>query len=96
MVGILLISHYTLAQTLKETIELIIGERKNIKAICVSKDDKIENFAVLLEKTVKMLDEGDGVLIFADMFGGSPCNVALSLFAKNERLELLQGLIYHW
>jgi mannose/fructose/sorbose-specific phosphotransferase system IIA component len=91
MVGILLISHYTLAQTLKETIELIIGERKNIKAICVSKDDKIENFAVLLEKTVKMLDEGDGVLIFADMFGGSPCNVALSLFAKNDKVRIITG-----
>ncbi len=92
MVGILLVSHYTLAQSLKETVELIIGERKNLKAVSISKDDKIDFFSSKLQDAVNSLDEGDGVLILADMFGGSPSNVALSLYAKNDKVKIITGV----
>ncbi len=93
MVGILLVSHYTLAQSLKETVELIIGERKNLKAVSISKDDKIDFFSSKLQDAVNSLNEsGDGVLILADMFGGSPSNVALSLYAKNDKVKIISGV----
>lgn len=92
MVGILLVSHYTLAQSLKETVELIIGHRKNLQAVSISKDDKIDNFSLRLDNAVKSLDTGDGVLILADMFGGSPSNVALSLYAKKEKVGIITGV----
>ncbi|MCX7698766.1 MAG: PTS sugar transporter subunit IIA [Candidatus Goldbacteria bacterium] len=92
MVGILLVSHYTFAESLKETVELIIGERKNLAAVSISKDDKIDFFSSKLKQAVDSLDEGDGVLILADMFGGSPSNVALSLYAKNDRVKIITGV----
>lgn len=92
MVGILLVSHYTFAQSLKETVELIIGERKNLGAVSISKDDKIDFFSAKLKDAVNSLDKGDGVLILADMFGGSPSNVALSLYVKNDRVKIITGV----
>ncbi len=92
MVGILLVSHYTFAQSLKETVELIIGVKKNLAAVSISKDDKIDFFSEKLKNAVNSLDEGDGVLILADMFGGSPSNVALSLYAKNDKVKIITGV----
>lgn len=92
MVGILLVSHYTFAQSLKETVELIIGERKNLGAVSISKDDKIDFFSAKLKDAVNSLDKGDGVLILADMFGGSPSNVALSLYSQNEKVKIITGV----
>lgn len=91
MVGILLVSHYTLAECLMETAALIVGHRENIGALALNRKDKPEAFSEKLKKAVGELDSGDGVLIFADMFGGTPCNVALSLYGQDERVRIIAG-----
>jgi mannose PTS system EIIA component len=91
MVGILLVSHYTLAKCMKDTVALIVGDRDNIKALALNKNDKPEAFLEKLKKAVESLDSGDGVLIFADMFGGTPCNVALSIYGQDDRVGIISG-----
>jgi mannose PTS system EIIA component len=91
MVGILIVSHYTLAESLKETVSLIIGKRENVAAVAVLKDDSVDTFAEKLKKAAADIDSGAGVLILADMFGGTPSNVALTLFGANERVQVITG-----
>ncbi|MCX8093799.1 MAG: PTS sugar transporter subunit IIA [Candidatus Goldbacteria bacterium] len=91
MTGIIIISHYTLAESLKKTIELIIGERENVSALTLSKNEKVESFSERLKKEADKLNKGFGIIIFADMFGGTPCNVALSLFAENDDIKIITG-----
>ncbi|MCX7699141.1 MAG: PTS sugar transporter subunit IIA [Candidatus Goldbacteria bacterium] len=91
MTGIIIISHYTLAESLKKTIELIIGERENVSALTLSKNEKVESFSERLKKEAEKLNKGFGVIIFADMFGGTPSNVALSLFANNDDIKIITG-----
>ena len=91
MVGILIISHYTLAESLKETVAMIIGKRDNVEAIAVLKDDSVELFAEKLKKAVNGLDKGEGVMILADMFGGTPSNVSLSLYGNDEKVQIITG-----
>jgi PTS system mannose-specific IIA component len=91
MTGILIISHFTLAESLKKTIELIIGERENVSALSLLKNEKVENFSERLKNETQKLNKGSGVIIFADMFGGTPSNVALSLFADNDDIKIITG-----
>ncbi|MGD0566726.1 MAG: PTS sugar transporter subunit IIA [Candidatus Goldiibacteriota bacterium] len=92
MVGIIIISHSTLAESLKTTVSLIVGENENVRTIGLMKNDRMEDFAARLKKTVEDADKGDGVLILADMFGGTPCNTALSLFGTSERVRIITGV----
>ncbi len=91
MVGIILISHYTLAESLKETVSLVVGEKKNLSALSLNKDDKVEDFSLKLQKEVERINEGDGVIIFADMFGGTPSNSSLAAFGDEENVEIITG-----
>jgi len=91
MTGILIISHFTLAESLKKTIELIIGERENVSALSLSKNEKVESFSERLKIETQRLNKGSGVIIFADMFGGTPSNVALSLFADDNDIKIITG-----
>jgi PTS system mannose-specific IIA component len=91
MVGILLVSHYTLGECLKDTVALIIGQRDNVEALALNKNDKVEVFSEKLKKAVEKLDKGDGVIIFTDMFGGTPCNASLALFGQDDRVRIIAG-----
>jgi|YelNatPaOPRAMG01_1025707.scaffolds.fasta_scaffold01039_21 PTS system mannose-specific IIA component len=91
MTGILIISHFTLAESLKQTAELIIGKRENVSTLSLSKNEKVETFAERLKNEVDKLNKGSGVIIFSDMFGGTTSNVALSLFADDDNIKIITG-----
>lgn len=91
MVGILIISHCTLGESMKDTVALIIGPRENVGALALNKNDKVEHFSESLKKAVEKLDAGDGVLIFADMLGGTPCNAAMALYMGSEKVRVITG-----
>jgi len=91
MVGILIISHYTLAESMKDTVSFVVGEKENVAALSLNKDDKMEDFAEKLKKKAAEMDKGDGVMIFADMFGGTPSNVALATFGTAPNVRIITG-----
>lgn len=92
MTGILIISHSTLAEALKTTVSLIVGDKEYVQTLCLMKNDRMEDFADKLKNMVASADSGDGVLILADMFGGTPCNTALALFGNNEKVRIITGV----
>ncbi len=83
MKGILLISHGAMAEGVKETTEIFFG--KNIEqfaALGLQESESAESFRERLFSAVAELDKGDGVLVFADLFGGTPCNQCAFLDSK--------------
>lgn len=91
MVGVLVVSHCNLAQELINTAEFIVGKLKAVKAIPINPSQNDENFRREIKSAIKEIDEGDGVLILTDMFGGTPCNVSLS-FLKEEKVDVVTGV----
>jgi len=91
MVGILVVTHYNLGNELVAAAEMIGGKIENIQAISV--DPKIDTEILMKEISVaiKELDNGDGVLIMTDMFGGTPSNLTLS-FLEEGKVEVLTGV----
>ncbi len=90
MIGLLLISHGQLGPVLLETAAEIVGPFDRAEAISVSRRDSLADVETRIEDAVHRLDAGQGVLVLADMFGGTAANVALRLVGRR-RVEVVTG-----
>lgn len=90
MIGIVVIAHARLASEAKKTIEHVLGEQPFLMAIDVENSDDIDDSLECMKTAIAYCDTGDGVLIFADMFGGTPCNIAQSSVITDQ-CELISG-----
>ena len=91
MKGILLISHGPLAEGMLKTAEIFFGENiPQMKAVVLNTQDDPEDFRGRLQEAVKEVDTGEGVLVFADLLGGTPCNQ--SAFVLDEQITVLTGM----
>ncbi len=91
MVGAVIITHGSLADSLVEVTETISGAVENIKTVSVLNTDATDGIRDHLATAVTDVSSGDGVIIFTDMFGGTPTNIALSLFKEGE-VEVITGV----
>lgn len=92
MKAILLVSHGFYAQELRESVKMIAGEVENIYCVCLEPSDGPENFSAKLDKIKPQLDEYDRILVFADLFGGSPCNTTFQYFALDPKVDFVAGM----
>lgn len=90
MIGLLLISHGQLGRVLLETAAEIVGPFERAEAISVSRRDRLSDVEARIEGAIERLDDGHGVLVLADMFGGTAANVALRLVGQRP-VEVVTG-----
>lgn len=91
MIGILIISHGALGQEFLHVAEHILGPQKLTSSIRIEADDNLEEKHTQVLEAVKELNEGDGVIVLTDMFGGTPSNVAFSLTGE-ANVEVVAGI----
>ncbi len=90
MIGIVLIGHAHIASEMILAVEHVLGEQPLLKALDAPDSDQPEQLRDELVSLIRQCDTGHGVLLMADMFGGTPCNVAMSCL--NEcHVEILSG-----
>lgn len=90
MIGIVIVTHGRLAQETIVALEHMVGPQPNLRAISVGPEDDTEKRQRELAAAVKSLDRGKGVVVATDMYGGTPCNIALSCLERG-RVEVLAG-----
>jgi mannose PTS system EIIA component len=76
MVGALVVSHGHLAQELVAAAEMIVGEISHIQAVSIGWHDDVNDARKEIEKRIGEVEDGSGVLILTDMFGGTPSNIS--------------------
>ena len=92
MIGILIVAHDTLGESLVRAVTHVLGSRPEqfeTLGVCAS-DDPLD----LLPKArdlVRSLDSGDGVLIFSDIYGATPSNLAIKMLQPG-RIEGIAGV----
>ena len=92
MIGVLLISHGAIGETLLASAEQIIGARQaQVATLGVSRSDDPDKLLARARSLAAQLDSGAGVLVLTDMFGATPCNVASRLLADG-RVEGVSGM----
>jgi PTS system mannose-specific IIA component len=91
MVGILIVTHGRLAQELLETTKIIVGKSlEHVVPISVGWNDDMADVQKIISSTITKFDQGDGVLILTDMFGGTPSNISLSFLS--DKVEIITGI----
>ena len=91
MIGIVVVSHGYLAKELVAATEHVVGEQRRFRAICIEAEDDIEARREHIRETAKACDDGSGVAILTDMFGGTPSNLAISVMSPG-RIEVIAGV----
>lgn len=91
MIGGLIVSHGKLAEELLNALTIIIGEAVNIEAISIGWYDDVEESKKRISKSLKKIDQKNGVVIFTDMFGGTASNLSFS-FLKDNRVDIITGV----
>ena len=85
MIGILLITHGTLGESLIHCASHVLNKRPpRLKQLSITAQDDPYNLLPQARALVKELDEGDGVLILSDMYGGSPANIGAKLLVPGK------------
>lgn len=91
MRGILLVSHGKMASGMLDSATLFFGENiAQLDCLCLLSEDNPAEFGERINKKIEELDTGDGVVILADLYGGTPCNQAV--LRLNDRVDLISGM----
>ena len=91
MIGMLLVTHGRLAEELIAALEHVVGPQANIAAVCIGPEDDMEQRRAQILDAVARAEEGNGVVLLTDMFGGTPSNLAISIMDK-ANVEVIAGV----
>lgn len=91
MIGALVVTHGHLGQELVAAAEMIVGEISHIRAVSIGWHDDVNDARKDIEQHIAEVENGKGVLILTDMFGGTPSNIALS-FHDPGKLDIVTGV----
>jgi len=91
MIGLLIISHCDLGKEFLNAAELIVGRLEAADSISITQTKESKEILEEISKKIRSLNQGEGVLVLTDMFGGTPSNLSLS-FLNDEKVEVLTGV----
>ena len=91
MIGMVLVTHGRLAVEFIAALQHVVGPQENIAAICIGPDDDMEKRRRDIVDSVAEVDDGDGVVVLTDMFGGTPSNLAISIMDE-ATVEVIAGI----
>lgn len=91
MIGLVLVTHGRLAVEFVAALEHIVGEQERVRAVCIGADDDIEARRAEIVSAIRDVDDGSGVVVLTDMFGGTPSNLAISTMDR-KGIEVIAGV----
>ena len=92
MIGIMIIAHDSLAEGLARAVTHVLGARPpQFEVLSVAATDDPLALLPAARELVRQLDTGSGVVVFSDIYGGSPSNLAAKLL-KAGRVEGIAGV----
>ncbi|MFC6197603.1 PTS sugar transporter subunit IIA [Ponticaulis profundi] len=91
MIGVVVVSHGKLARELVAATEHVVGEQRRFRSISIEPDDDMDARRTQILETAQGCDDGDGVIILTDMFGGTPSNLAISVMGQG-KIEVIAGV----
>ena len=91
MIGLVLVTHGRLAEEFIAAMEHVVGSQPGVRAVSIDPDDDVEQRRIDILNEVQAVEEGDGVILLTDMFGGTPSNLAISIMDK-DKVEVIAGI----
>jgi len=91
MIGMVLVTHGRLAEEFIAALQHVVGPQQNIRAVCIGPDDDMEQRRKDILDCITQVDDGEGVVLLTDMFGGTPSNLAISVM-ESANVEVIAGI----
>ncbi|MBB4232465.1 PTS sugar transporter subunit IIA [Rhizobium mongolense] len=91
MIGLVLVTHGKLAEEFRHAVEHVVGPQKFIETVCIGPEDDMDQRRQDILQAVSSADDGNGVVILTDMFGGTPSNLAISVMSSGHT-EVIAGM----
>lgn len=91
MLGLVLVTHGNLAKEFLAICEHIMGQQQRMATICIEPGDNMEKRREDIIKAIDTVNDGSGVVLLTDMFGGTPSNLAISVM-NDDKVEVLAGI----
>ncbi|RKS85974.1 PTS system mannose-specific IIA component [Orbus hercynius] len=88
MIGVLLVSHGKMAEGIKDSVGMIVGDIGQFDTLALIPGQDIANLGTDILAKTKALNSGDGVLIFVDLFGASPYNASMKCLPEWDKLNI--------
>lgn len=91
MIGLVLVTHGKLAEEFHHAVEHVVGPQKCIETVSIGPEDDMDQRRQDILDAVLRADDGHGVIILTDMFGGTPSNLSISVM-NTGRIEVIAGV----
>lgn len=90
--GIILATHGALAKELLNTSRMFMAVDEKIPAICYMPEHAIDTLLDMFQAAVTNMADMTKIIIFCDIKGGSPCNVAMRMAKTDNRITVISGV----
>jgi PTS system mannose-specific IIA component len=91
LIGALIVTHGNLANELLNAARKIEATNVVIEAVPLDWTDSVDEAREKIRVALDRVGTDGGVIIFTDMFGGTPSNISLS-FLEKDRVEIITGV----
>ncbi|SMF34447.1 PTS sugar transporter subunit IIA [Neorhizobium sp. CSC1952] len=91
MIGLVLVTHGKLAEEFRHAVEHVVGPQKFIETVSIGPEDDMDQRRQDIVDAVARADDGSGVIILTDMFGGTPSNLSISVMDSG-KTEVIAGM----
>jgi mannose PTS system EIIA component len=90
VVGVVVVTHGQLAAELLTAAETIVGDLPQFAAVSIGWHEDTDDARNEIAQAVARVQQGQGVLIVTDMFGGTPSNLAMTFLGQ--QVEVITGV----
>ncbi len=90
MIGLVVVCHQDMGPELVKAAEMIVGKIEAVATVSVKQDSAPEMLRDEIQSAIRKVDRKKGVMLFTDMFGGTPSNIALAFLG--EAVEVVTGV----
>ena len=91
MIGMVLVTHGQLATGFRAALEHVVGPQSQFETVTIGPEDDMEQRRADILSAVSRVQDGAGVVLLTDMFGGTPSNLAISVM-DGGRIEVICGI----
>jgi len=91
MIGLVIVTHGGLALEFRSALEHVVGPQMQLETVSIGPDDDVAVRRGQILDAVRRTNDGDGVIVLTDMFGGTPSNLAISVMDEAP-VEVIAGI----
>lgn len=91
MIGLVFVTHGNLASEFLAAMEHVVGKQDKVDCVCIGPEDDVDARRQEILNKAKSVDDGNGVLLLTDMFGGTPSNLAMSIIGHGN-FDVIAGV----